>query len=84
MDGDPLEYSPHAREKMISDGFNEDDVEGTIDWPVRRERSYHGRIKHFGYASDGRRLNVVTDSTERFVITIIDLDKRRRKRRRSK
>lgn len=84
MDREPLQYSPHARAKMTSDAFFEDDVEGTVDWPVRRQRSFHGRIKHFGYASDGRLINVVTDSTERYVITIIDVEKRQRNRRHKK
>jgi hypothetical protein len=80
MDEEGLEYSPHARKKMSDEAIFEEDVEGAVDWPTRRQRSFYGRIKHFGYSSDGRLINVDTDNTERYVITVIDLMKRPRKR----
>ncbi len=84
MDEGGLEYSPHAREKMSTDGISESDVEGTVDWPTRRNRTYYGRIQHFGYSGDGRLINVVTDKSETYVITVIDVEKRRRARRNRK
>ncbi len=80
MDGDPLRYSAHAIEKMRSDSVFEEDVEGTIDWPIRRGWSYERRIVHFGYTSDGRLINVVTDASETYVITVIDVEARSRER----
>lgn len=81
MDEIVLKYSPHARHKMSRDGVLEDDVEATVQYPTERRRSYLGRILHFGYTSDGRLINVVTDRSERFVHTVIDVNKRVRKRR---
>ncbi|MEA2721923.1 MAG: hypothetical protein QOJ39_3787 [Candidatus Eremiobacteraeota bacterium] len=84
MDREALEYSRHARDKMSTSGIFEDDVEGTVDWPTRRCRTYDERIEHFGYSSDGRVINVVTDQSERYVITVIDVNKRSRERLRRK
>jgi hypothetical protein len=80
MNGDPLRYSPHATDKMRSDGIFEEDVEGTVDWPIRRGWSYNHRIAHFGYTSNGRLINVVTDASETYVYTVIDVEARRRER----
>jgi hypothetical protein len=66
---------------MSRDDVFEDDVEATVEYPTQRRRSYFGRILHFGYTSDGRLINVVTDDSERYVHTVIDVNKRVRKRR---
>jgi hypothetical protein len=79
MFGESLRYSRHALEGMKDDGFFEDDVESTIDWPTRRARSPK-TIEHFGYVFDGRLIQVVTDLSELFVITVIDVEKRTRDR----
>jgi len=62
------------------DGFFDHDVEGTIDWPSRRSRNPDDTVEHYGYASDGRYIKVVTDNSERYVVTVIDVHKRRRER----
>jgi Ser-tRNA(Ala) deacylase AlaX len=80
MGDEALRYSRHATHGMIAGGLFEDDVEGTIDWPTRRYRNPDDTIEHLGYASDGRLINVVTDLSERRVITVIDVDKRSRDR----
>ncbi|HTD33692.1 MAG TPA: hypothetical protein VK665_08540 [Candidatus Elarobacter sp.] len=82
MRDEPLRYSRHAIDGMRVDGFFEDDAEGAVAWPTRRGRNPDDTIEHFGYASDGRLINVVTDLSERYVITVIDVDKRRRDRQR--
>jgi hypothetical protein len=64
---------------MKVDGFFDDDVESTIAWPTRRHRDAD-TIEHLGYAFDGRLLKVITDLSESFVITVIDVEKRGRDR----
>jgi len=82
MRDEPLQYSRHALDGMKVDGFFEDDAEAAVEWPTRRYRNPDDTIEHFGYASDGRYINVVTDLSEHYVITVIDVHKRTRDRQR--
>ncbi len=80
MDNGRLEYSRHARAHLVKYGIDEDDVEAIIWCPARRFVTRRG-VEHEGWASDGRPLRIVTDHTERFVITIVDFERRFRMRR---
>jgi hypothetical protein len=80
MDDAPLRYSAHARKRMVTREITEDDVEGIIAYPIRRSVTHH-KVIHTGYSGDGRLLAVVTDRTETFVFSVVDKERRRRKRR---
>jgi hypothetical protein len=79
MEDEPLRYSRHALDGMKVDGLFQDDVESTIAWPTRRYRN-RDTVEHLGYAFDGRFIKVVTDLSERYIITVIDVLKRTRGR----
>jgi hypothetical protein len=82
MDEQPLQYSPHAREKMAAYRITEDEVEAIVWYPAWRRQSHHRRIEHYGYSDDGRLLRVVTDEHEERVITVVDRWRRKRQNKR--
>lgn len=68
-----MQYSVHARERMIEYGIAEAEVQAVID--THRRGLYtpqaRDRVEHFGYAADGSPLNVVTNRAVSVVITIV-------------
>ena len=67
-----MQYSRHAREQMLKRGFAAADIEAVITNPARGTNAPPARdaIEHFGYAADGRPMNVVTNRTRTLVITV--------------
>ncbi|HZO95468.1 MAG TPA: hypothetical protein VFB22_17090 [Candidatus Baltobacteraceae bacterium] len=80
MDDDPLQYSRHARDRLMKYHLEEDDVRAVVLWPSRRVVTADA-VEHDGWASDGREIKVVTDRSKRLVITVVDFERRRRDRR---
>ena len=69
-----MRYSDHAREHLTDRNFTEVEVEGVIANPTRgvHSPSARDRKEHFGYATDGRLLNVVTNRAATVVISVIE------------
>ena len=80
MDVPRLQYSPHARERMLLRRISEDEVEAIVWCPIHRLVS-HGAVQHFGFTDDGRAVKVVTNRAETFVRTVTDESLRRTNRR---
>jgi hypothetical protein len=78
-----LQYSRHARKHLVKYHIDEDDVAAIVWYPARRYVTNRG-VEHEGWLSDGRPVRVVTDHSERVVITIVDLERRPRLRRYNK
>ncbi len=79
MDEWPLQYSRHARERMIEHRITQDEVEAIVRYSAWRRHSSDGKILHYGYSDDGRLFKIVTDRDEDRVVSVID--ERRRWRR---
>ncbi len=82
MDEQPLQYSRHARRRLVTRHITEDEIEAIVRYPGWRVRSSEGTIEHHGYSDDGRLFTIVTDWAQTRVITIIDTLRRRRRNRR--
>ncbi len=69
-----MDYSNHARIRMGRRNVSQADVERIVEQPTRGTFRSPGRdiIEHFGYAADGRALNVVTNCAEDLVITVVE------------
>jgi hypothetical protein len=80
MDIPALRYSRHARKHLVRYHMDKDDLDAIVWYPARRYVTHRG-IEHEGWLSDGRPVRVVTDHSERVVITIVDLERRPRLRR---
>jgi hypothetical protein len=80
MDIPRLQYSRHARKHLVKNHMDEDDVAAIVWNPTRRYVTHRG-VEHEGWLSDGRPVRVVTDHSERVVITIVHLERRPRLRR---
>ena len=59
---------------MVERNFDESDVKAVLANPVRGtyEPAKRDRIEHFGYATNGRLLNVVTNRSKTVVITVVE------------
>jgi hypothetical protein len=68
-----VRYSVHAERRIAQYGVSAAEVEAIVTNPTRGRYipNVKGTIEHFGYAADGRPMNVVTDDKERFVITVV-------------
>ncbi|HEX3549992.1 MAG TPA: DUF4258 domain-containing protein [Candidatus Elarobacter sp.] len=68
-----MTYTDHARAQMTDRGVTVADVEAVTKNPVRGTYSpvRRDRREHFGYAADGRKLNVVTNRKGDVVITVV-------------
>lgn len=80
MDVPRLQYSRHARERMDRYHISDDEVEAVVWYPTRRDTTRSG-VEHYGFIDDGRKIKVVTNRAETFVITITDEDRRKNDRR---
>jgi hypothetical protein len=80
MDVPRLQYSRHARERMDSYHISDDEIEAVVWYPTRRDTTRRG-VEHYGFIDDGRKIKVVTNRAETFVITITDEDRRKNDRR---
>ncbi len=80
MDIPRLQYSRHARKHLVKKHMDEGDIAAIVWYPARRYRTYRG-VEHEGWLPDGRPIRVVTDHSERLVITIVDNERRTRMRR---
>jgi hypothetical protein len=67
------------RERRIS----EDEIEAIVWYPMDRIVT-HTAVEHYGFADDGRKLKVVTDRSETYVITITEEERRPHKWRRER
>ena len=69
-----MRYSDHARERLRDRHFTEADVAAVVENPVRGVflPTTRDRKEHFGFAADGRPLNVITDRAVTIVITIVE------------
>jgi hypothetical protein len=56
---------------MARRNISEADVERIVANPTRGTFA-RDIIEHFGYAADGRALNVVTNRAEDFIITVVE------------
>ena len=83
MDIPQLRYSRHARKHLVKYRMDEDDIATIVWYPTRRYVTYRG-VEHEGWLSDGRAVRVVTDHSERVVITIVEPERRNRLRRYNK
>jgi Domain of unknown function (DUF4258) len=83
MDIGHLQYSRHAHRRMRKRRITEDEIEAIVWYPIRRVVT-ESAVEHYGYADDGRKMKVVTDRTETYVISIIDEERRPHNRRREK
>jgi hypothetical protein len=59
---------------MAERKFTDQDILGTIANPARgiNRPSYRNVVEHFGFAADGRPINVVTNLKRTVVITVVD------------
>jgi len=59
---------------MAERRYTRAEVEAVVENPARGRFAPPARdiIEHFGYAADGRLLNVVTNRAQTLVITVID------------
>ncbi|MEA2664810.1 MAG: hypothetical protein QOI11_1754 [Candidatus Eremiobacteraeota bacterium] len=59
---------------MSERAFSEGDVEAVLASPVRGTYvpAARDRAEHYGYAGDGRLLNVVTNRARTVVITVVE------------
>jgi hypothetical protein len=80
MDIPRLQYSRHARERMEDYRISDDEVEAVVWYPLRRDTT-PSAIEHYGFIDDGRKIKVVTNRAETFVITITDETRRKKDRR---
>ena len=69
-----MRYSDHAWDNMVDRQFTEDEVREVIANPRRGtyEPIARDRREHYGFAADGRLLNVVTNKAGTVVITVIE------------
>lgn len=69
-----MQYSDHARAHLADRDFTEADVEAVIASPARGVYLpvARNRKEHFGYASDGRLLNVITNRAVTIVISVVE------------
>jgi hypothetical protein len=70
-----VEYSDRANDMMLERNFTEADVAQAVANPARGTYAppARDRLDHFGYALDGRLLNVVvTNRAETTVITVVE------------
>ena len=69
-----MQYSEYALGRLAERCLTKAEVEGVIANPSRGIYEPRGRDRreHFGYAADGRRLNVVTDRAVSVVISVIE------------
>lgn len=68
-----MRYSGHAEERMSEYGLTRADVEAILRNPVRGiyRPASRDRREHYGYALDGRPMNVVTNAAVTVVITVV-------------
>ncbi len=81
MDERPLQYSRHARERMIEHHVSDDEVEAIVRYAAWRRRSSDGKVLHYGYSDDGRLFKIVTNRYEDRVVSVIDERRRWRRNR---
>jgi hypothetical protein len=69
-----VQYSEHALRHLTDRFFTKTEVEAVIANPTRGiyEPKARDRREHFGYAADGRLLNVVTNKAVTVVISVIE------------
>ncbi len=72
--GSELVYTDHARDQMRDRTCSEAEVEHIIANPARGTYAprVRDRIEHYGFASDGRAINVVTNRAKTVVITVVE------------
>jgi hypothetical protein len=80
MDIPRLRYSRHARERMARYHISDDEVEAVVWYPTRRDTT-PSAVEHYGFVDDGRKIKVVTNRAETFVLTITDESRRKNDRR---
>ncbi len=68
-----MQYSGHAEDRISEYGLTKAEVESIVQNPVRGVYSplLRDRREHFGYAADGRPMNVVTNRAATIVITVV-------------
>ncbi len=68
-----MRYSGHAEDRISEYGLTKAEVEAIVQNPVRGIYSplLRDRREHFGYAAEGRPMNVVTNAAVTVVITVV-------------
>ena len=69
-----MRYSDRALGHLVDRGFTKAAVEAVVARPARGIYlpKARDRREHFGYAADGRLLNVVTDRAVTVVISVVE------------
>jgi hypothetical protein len=69
-----MRYTVHAEQKMAERAIGRNEVESIVANPSRGiyEPLKRDRREHYGYAADGRSVNVVTNRAETVVITVVE------------